>query len=251
MESPTHKIQIVAHRGNNIIAPENTMVAFRQALDLGATAIETDVRVAADGVAFLFHDDDLDRTTERTGDASALTIHELRAIDAGSRTGSEYRGEPIPSLAELAALCRGQARLILDLKVNGAVEAISNALLDADFPHDHVSVCAWNDVQAHEIHTILPDARMVYIDEDPHHHDDENIADDWYEQLVAEGYRGLSLEWSKLSDAAIRGAHRHDLSIVTWTVNTPDAMRAAVESGVDGIITDDPKTLVSVLTELR
>lgn len=249
MESPTKPIRVIAHRGNQILAPENTMIAFRQALDLGVDAIETDVRVSLDGVAFLLHDADLSRTTDQTGDAAALMMDALGAVNAGAKKGVEYHGEPVPTLADLAKLCRGRARLVLDLKVNGTAEAIVAALLEADYPHDHVSVCAWNDVQAHEVLTTLPDTRLIYIDEDPHDETDEIVADGWYDDLIADGYRGVSLEWHHLSDTAIRAARSHELAIVTWTVNSREDMATAIDSGVDGIITDDPKTLISMLRD--
>ena len=247
MEAPNRRVCVIAHRGNRVVAPENTMVAFRQALEIGADAIETDVQVSLDGVAFLLHDADLSRTTDRAGIASAMMMDAITAADGGSKVGVEYRGERIPTLAELATLCRGRARLVLDLKMDGTIEAIADALLAADFPHDHVSVCTWNDVQAHEVVTIMPEARLVYIDEDRHDDPDEGIADDWFDEIVADGYRGVSLEWSKLGSAAIRSARSHNLPVMTWTVNTPADMAAAIDSGVEGIITDDPQALIRML----
>ena len=84
---------IVAHRGNSRYAPENTLAAFREAIEIGAGAIETDLHLSADGYPVLMHDDLLDRTTSGKGAISACSLEELRALDAGSWKSPDYCAE--------------------------------------------------------------------------------------------------------------------------------------------------------------
>src|ERR671930_261980 len=98
---------VVGHRGCALLEPENTLRAFRRALELGCDYVETDVRFTRDGELILMHDETVDRTT--SGSVADLTFAELRALDAG-------QGEQVPTLAELLPLLRGRAQILCELK---------------------------------------------------------------------------------------------------------------------------------------
>jgi len=110
---------IVAHRGASMERPEGTLAAIRRSIEVGATAVEVDIRTSSDGELFLLHDATLDRTTNGKGDASLLSLAALQKFDAGSWFDEMYKGEKIPSLKEAAAVCRGKIDLLLDLKEQG------------------------------------------------------------------------------------------------------------------------------------
>ncbi|MEZ6193817.1 MAG: glycerophosphodiester phosphodiesterase family protein [Phycisphaerales bacterium] len=114
--SKEHRPQVVAHRGNNRFAPENTLVSYQQALETGAPIVELDLHRSKDGVIVLLHDDTLDRTTNGTGNVNDMTLEQLKSFDAGSWKDVKYAGERIPTLEELAELCKGKAVIMLDLK---------------------------------------------------------------------------------------------------------------------------------------
>ncbi len=114
-----HVSQIIAHRGASAERPECTLAAIRRAIDVGATAVEVDVRTSRDGRLFILHDSTLDRTTSGSGPASALTLEELQKLDAGSWFDAAYHGERIPSLLQAARQCKGKIDLLLDLKAQG------------------------------------------------------------------------------------------------------------------------------------
>lgn len=111
--------QIIAHRGASAERPECTLAAIRRAVEVGATAVEVDVRTSRDGALFLLHDATLNRTTNGNGPANALTLAQLQQLDAGSWFDPKYRGEQIPSLIQAAKECRGRIDLLLDLKEQG------------------------------------------------------------------------------------------------------------------------------------
>jgi len=113
--------QIVAHRGASAERPECTLAAVHRAFEVGATAVEIDVRTSQDGRLFLLHDSTLDRTTNGTGPADQLTLEELQRLDAGSSFDSAWKDERIPSLVQVVQACRGKIDLLLDLKEQGDI----------------------------------------------------------------------------------------------------------------------------------
>ena len=110
-------IYVAAHRGFSEIYPENTMEAFRAAIEIGVDQIETDVRITKDGALVLIHDDRVDRTTDGVGKVSDMTVAELRALDAGIKKGECFRGAKIPLLTELLDLVREHPTMTLDIEL--------------------------------------------------------------------------------------------------------------------------------------
>ena len=112
---------VVGHRGASGYAPENTLAAFRRAVELGATFIETDLQLSRDARFIAIHDATLDRTTTARGPVQALTLAELRELDAGSWFGPAFAGERIPTLEEILEFARhSDVALCLELKPGGA-----------------------------------------------------------------------------------------------------------------------------------
>ena len=110
-------IYVAAHRGWCSEYPENTMEAFRAAVELGVDQIETDVRMTKDGVLVLIHDDLVDRTTNGTGKVSEMTFDELRALDAGIKKDEKFAGAKVPTLIELMELVKDHPTMTLDLEL--------------------------------------------------------------------------------------------------------------------------------------
>ena len=94
-------VLVIAHRGASGNAPENTLAAFKKAVALGATFIETDLQLSRDAHFVAIHDDTVNRTTNGQGAVHDMTLTELRRLDAGSWFGSEFAGERIPTLEEI------------------------------------------------------------------------------------------------------------------------------------------------------
>ncbi len=110
-------IWVAAHRGWRSEYPENTLPAFKAALDLGVDQIETDVRVSRDGELVLIHDATVDRTTNGTGKVCDKLFAELRALDAGSHMGERFKGEKIPTLIEFMDLVKDHPTITLDIEL--------------------------------------------------------------------------------------------------------------------------------------
>jgi glycerophosphoryl diester phosphodiesterase len=111
----------MAHRGNQVACPENTLASFRQALEDGADILETDLHVSTDGTFVCIHDGTLERTTDGRGSVEAKTLAELKALSA-SCGRTEFAAQRIPTLAEVAALLPPDRGLALELKSDHFLE---------------------------------------------------------------------------------------------------------------------------------
>jgi len=115
-QSPKN-VYVAAHRGWSAIYPENTMIAFEKAIEVGVDQIETDVRVTKDGELVLIHDKAVDRTTNGTGLVKDYTYAELQQLDAGSWKGEEFAGTRIPKFVELMELVKDHPTMTLDVEL--------------------------------------------------------------------------------------------------------------------------------------
>ena len=124
---------VVAHRGASAAAPENTLAALRLAAAMGARWAECDVRASADGVAVVLHDATLERTTDGRGSVAARTAAELAALDAGAWFDAGFAGEPLPTLAAVAAEA-GRLGLGLNVEIKAETAAAARATVAAAAP---------------------------------------------------------------------------------------------------------------------
>ncbi len=106
LASRAGRVHVCGHRGRSLEAPENTMAAFRRAVELGATSLEIDIVMSGDGDIVVLHDVTVDRTTNGNGFAEDLPAAEITGLDAGSRFNAHFAGEPVPLLSEVLAFAR-------------------------------------------------------------------------------------------------------------------------------------------------
>jgi len=112
----SHQVEIVCHKGANKLAPENTLAAARLCVEWGVDYVEIDVHTSSDGVLYIFHGPNLQRTTNGTGWIGAYTAAELDQLDAGSWFSPVFAGEPIPRLEPFLRWIKGKARIYFDVK---------------------------------------------------------------------------------------------------------------------------------------
>ncbi|MDP9833747.1 glycerophosphoryl diester phosphodiesterase [Gleimia europaea] len=230
---------IFAHRGASAIAPENTMAAFKKAVEAGATWIETDVDVLKDGTPILIHDSSLDRTTNRSGSYYDLTVSDLDDIDAGSWFSPEFAGERIPTLAQLVAFMNETGlNANIEIKSNEAGAQMSLQLVDAilkeletlDGPQ--VIISSFN-------HVLL----KIFKDKAPQYSVGalfvaENLWDDWKSILELVGADYIHPDDSTLTRAQVQAFREAGYGVNVWTVNSPARANELFNWGVTGIFTD-------------
>lgn len=154
------KPYVMAHRGNRVRYPENTLTAFRQAIADGADIIETDLHLTSDGEIVCIHDCTVDRTTDGTGHVDSMTLAELRSLNAAAAMPA-LDPEPVPTLAELAALIPSEVGLALELKSEeftkpGRALQLSELLHDREV-HDRSVVLSFDHRHLQSIRRADPD----------------------------------------------------------------------------------------------
>ncbi len=245
----------MAHRGSRVLWPENTMPAFRGAVDLGFRYLETDLHASRDGVLVCFHDDVLVRTTNGRGRVWEHTWEELARLDAGYRFGRR-RGYPfrgtgvgIPSLEELVTTFP-DAYLTLDLKQDG-IEPLLTETIERHDLWDRVIVGSFSEdrlttfrrITEGKVATSSGPSEALKVWLAGRRARPVEIAADALQVPVRR--RGRRVVDRRTIDAA----HGAGLQVHVWTVNAPVQMRRLLDLGVDGIISDRPDLLRRVMEE--
>jgi glycerophosphoryl diester phosphodiesterase len=230
----------IAHRGACGYAPENTLSAFRRAVSLGVTFIETDLQLSRDARLVAIHDETVERTTNGQGNVRDLTLAELRRLDAGSWFGSEFAGEHIPTLEEILEFSKKyDAVFYLELKPAGAwgaEHALVSALRESQQAARAV-VISFDDTMISAVRKLEPTLMTGLLL--------EAQIENALERALDAGARQLAVRGDLVSPALIAEAHKKDLQVICWTVNHPAHMRLLIAAGVDGIMSDYPDRVVA------
>lgn len=237
---------VIGHRGASGHAPENTLAAFRRAVELGATCVETDLQLSRDARFVCIHDDTLDRTTSGRGPVRTRTLAELKQLDAGNWFGAQFAGERIPTLEEaLAFAAATDVNLYLELKpvsAWGAVQALVGAIREAQAAA-RVVVISFDAAALQAVHEREPTLMTGLLLDQLKPGDAAGVV----QQAQRVGARQLAPRGNLVSADLLAEARHADLPVVTWTINDPAAMRRLAAAGVHGIITDYPDRLVAAL----
>ncbi len=230
-----------AHRGGASDAPENTLPAFQNAVDLGYRYLETDVQVTKDGVLAAFHDDDLLRTTGRAARIRDLAWSEVRRALVDGQ-------EPIPALEDLLSSFP-QARINIDCKSDAGVDALVAALTRTNAVK-RVCIGAFSTPRIRRLRRLLgPDlCTSMGPTEVLRWRIGSWLPGAWpTPQLptvqIPVAMHGVNLVTSR----TVREAHRRSAKVHVWTIDDPVEMARLLDLGVDGIMTDKPAVLKEVL----
>jgi glycerophosphoryl diester phosphodiesterase len=231
---------VIAHRGASGHAPENTLAAFKRAIALGATFIETDLQLSRDARFVAIHDETVNRTTNGQGRVHDLTLVDLRRLDAGSWFGSEFTGERIPTLEEILEFSKKHDVVFyLELKPSGSWGG-EHALIGALRTSREIAravVISFDAGILEALRKIEPTLMTGLLF--------DGQIDRPIERAVEVGARQLAVRGDLVTPALLADARKKDLQVVCWTVNQPAHMRLLIEAGVDGIMTDYPDRLVA------
>jgi glycerophosphoryl diester phosphodiesterase len=226
---------VLGHRGSPARAPENTMLAFRLALEEGADGVELDVQPAGDGAPVVIHDATLARTTDRSGAVAALSWDEIGAARAG--------GEPVPRLEEAAAwAAESGAWLNVEIKSPGA-EAASLAAVEAAGVLGRTFFSSFLPDVVARVGELAPHAARYLLSEQ---WDDETRA-----AALRLGVRGVCLHHAAATPSALAELRGARLDVVVWTVDDPARLRELLRAGVRAVITNHPARGVEALRETR
>jgi len=242
-----HKFVVrVAHRGASAQYPENTLLAFRRAVEQGVDALEADVHLTADDELVVMHDPTLDRTTNGHGKIRDCSWQELRRLDAG-------QGEKIPLLTEVIQLAReGQVRLCVEIK--GATEAQEFAIAEsvirtleaADFL-SQVIVTSFSPKALLRAKALSAEVSLML---DPSPQDGSLTPRQICEQALRAGANCISYDFHFLTPEIVRECKLTGLALWPWDPDEADDLRQVLALGVEGIMTNRPDRLNEVLHDL-
>ena len=247
---------VISHRGANKVSPQNTIEAFKKAIQFRADGFETDVHLTSDGVPVICHNYTIDKTSDGKGAIASNTLDYLKRFDFGSYFHHSYKGIEIPTLEEFLTLCEKANLKVLNIEIKSPKNkdyVIVDKILDA--------------VKAHGLFEKLlissfdPDL-LVYIKDK-----DENCKTGFLyspdKPITYKRVLGNEIGFAKSIDAdalhphqmfvtqsLIDDAHENGIMVNPWTVNKEKDIIKLVKMGVDGVITDVPniaKRLIEAL----
>jgi glycerophosphoryl diester phosphodiesterase len=237
--------RIIGHRGAAATAPENTLGGIRQAKREGAAWVEFDVKLSADGQAILMHDDTLDRSTTGTGPVRAMTLDQIRTLDAGAWFGAAWTGERVPTLAEVLTLllelgmgfnleikpCRGRE----EETARTAVAEVRRAW-PADRPAPVIS--SFSPIALAAAKSAAPALARGYLV--------ERLSPTWRSEVERLGCSVVHLGWRGLGRSEVQAVKAAGLPLVVWTVNERPRGEELLRWGADSLISDCPGRLAGL-----
>jgi glycerophosphoryl diester phosphodiesterase len=229
----------IAHRGESLVAPENTLAAFNLAWTRGARAIECDVRLTRDGKLAVIHD----ATTKRIGGPNlavrSQTLAVLKRLDAGTWKSRKWTGERIPSIDEVLETVPAHGRIFIELKEGPeCIPRLVRSIERSGLRLSQILVMSFDEFSVRDAVAALPRCEHCLI----------TTARVWrakggLRRLVARAHElgcgALNLEIHRLLNREVVATiHENQLNTYTWTVNHRSTARRLVATGIDGITTD-------------
>lgn len=245
---------VIAHRGNSSAAPENTFASFDSAIAQGATLVECDVQMTADGHIVVIHDPTLDRTSDRTGDVRSLSLAEVKAADVScpKQFGTKFSPQRVATLGELLAFLKGRARLMLEIKKESsqpdtdvferriAAEIVRSGVRASPDLDTEIAVLSFSTLVLERMAAILPDAPRGHL----FYRDPEEAM---FAAALSVKASFVMPEKGHLSPALLEHARQKGLGVATWVCDDPLEFRKLSALGLLGIGTNRPVEMVSLI----
>lgn len=236
-------IHNIAHRGASAYEPENTLRAFERAIQMGATMLELDIHLSRDGHPIVIHDAEVSRTTNRKGQVSDITLKQIRDLDAG-------KGERVPTLTEVIDLTRDRAKLYIELKGQRTPGPVVDALSSMAFM-DQVIISSFYPWLIQKIKFLNPKIRTSILIRS------EDQKADFVEWALAVAADFVHPAWENeiptpsklLTPDMIINIRRQGLGLIIWQEDRPSELQELVKLGPDGICTNTPDVLATILRE--
>ena len=235
----------VAHRGASAQYPENTLLAFRQAIQQGVDMLEIDIHLTADNNPVVIHDPTLERTTSGNGNICEYSLEEIRQLDAG-------QGERIPILNEVVQMAReAQIRLCVEIKGRTETEELAIAesvireLETSDFLSQAI-VTSFSPQALLRVKAVQPEVSTML---DPSPQDGSLTPGQICEQVLRAGANCVSYDFRFLTPAIVRECQLTGLTLWPWDPDEPDDIKQVINLDVHGIMTNRPDILNKVIHE--
>lgn len=232
------KPYVIAHRGNLVDCPENTIASFKKAISDGADILETDLHLTSDNEFVCIHDATVDRTTNGSGEVARMTLKELKRLSASSKR-SEFRNERIPTLREIIELVPFDMALLLELKTDRFLEEeVCKHLvkiLDNAGIRDRAVVISFSFARIQKIHTFAPDLITGWL------------SMHWPFPEPRAGVLGPYWPLLLLNPFYVKQAHTHRQAVCPLDPNPDSRLWLYKLLGCDAVLTDNPEKTCKML----
>lgn len=231
-----------AHRGSSTTAPENTMPAFKLAIEEGVSEwIELDVHQTSDGVVIVSHDDNIKRVSGVDVCVHEMPYDKLMELDVGSWFSPEFKGLHFSTLDEVLDVCKDKIKVQIEIKPTAYDKRLPEQVADIIRSHEMEDQCLVISMADQPLKTIkeyAPDIKTGYC------------------MMIADGDLSnidfsddVTIEEQNVSAVLVNQMHMKNKKVFVWTINSTDNLQALVDAEVDGIITDDPVLISKALDE--
>lgn len=239
---------VFAHRGFSAAFPENTMLAFQEAIEAGADGIELDVHLTKDEKIVVIHDETIDRTTNGSGEVRSFTLEELQHFDAAASKKGTFSFEPIPTLQEYFDLVR-DLPLVTNIELKNGIypyyglEEKVIRLIHEYHLEDRILLSSFNHNSIAKCRALAPEIPRGFL------YDCWLIDAGGYAK--SHGAQYLHPSYYSLNSETVDEIQKKGVGLNVWTVNDPAVMEALAQKNVYGIITNDPVLCRTVLQSLK
>ena len=233
----------IAHRGFSAIAPENTMVAFQKALELNVDCVELDVHGTIDKKVVAIHDQTLNRTTNQTGFVNQQTLNRVRQADAGRWFDDKFTGEKIPTLTEALDLICPSAMAVVEVKDAAITDQVVKDIHRTN-TSKRVVVIAFDPMvlkQVRQLDSTLSTGFLLGGDKG--HVNDVELAAQLVQQVLVMGVPLLNLSEKLITSLLTNEIKKRGVTLWTWTIDDLERMKEVVDSGVQGITSNQSQRL--------
>jgi glycerophosphoryl diester phosphodiesterase len=234
---------IFAHRGYSAFYPENTMLAFKKAVEAGTDGIELDVQLSKDGEVVVIHDEKVNRTTNSSGFVTDLTLKELQRLNAGYHIKTNIKKQTIPSLREvLEWMTTNQVICNIELKngifrYRGMEEKVVQLIREYGLS-DRIIFSSFNHYSLVHCYRIAPEIEIAPLM-------GNGIYMPW---VYAEAIRakGIHPKFQSISDEVIKKSLEQGIAVRPYTINSEKDMVHVFKLGCTAFMTDDPVRAVRI-----
>ncbi len=226
---------LIAHRGASGYRPENTIAAFKKAVEMGSKAFEFDLQLTKDEKVVVFHDYTLERCTNGKGKLREKTLDELKKLDNGSWFDKEYKNEKIPTLVEVIEVVKNGDFINLELKrdkdekrslVDKVLEIVKLYKIE-----DKVLISSFDHSLLEEVYSKNPKVKIGVLFEE------KKDYVDYVEKLHLEAY-SINLWKVLVSGVEVEEIKKNNYKLYSFTVNEKEEAEKLEEYGIDGIFTN-------------
>jgi glycerophosphoryl diester phosphodiesterase len=239
-------VQVAAHRGGSLLWPENSLLAFRNALALGADLLELDVHLTRDGEVVVIHDPTLERTSTGSGAVGTARLADLAGARLRARGGA-VTDEAVPTLAQVLDLLRPtRAELLLEIKVDAVrqpytgIEDKTLALLDARGLRPRTTVMAFEPDTLRRVRALAAGIRTTMLVSRSRVERERAVPSAVVRWATEVGATSLGVDHHVVDAPLVAAARQAGLRLAAWTVNTEADIRRMLDLGVDVVISDQP-----------